>query len=121
MKTKLACAAAVFALAGWTTTPFAYIDGNKYFRTELYTYSVLVLDINGISDIRNPIPVEPGMKVIRVQGPAAPGFLYGDIRELKLDVKPCTRYYLKAVKKNQLEQDFVPGVDYQEPIACCTA
>ena len=75
MKTKLACAVAVLALAGCTTTPFAYIDGNKYFRTELYTYSVLVLDINGVSDIRNPIPVEPGMKVIRVQGPAAPGFL----------------------------------------------
>ena len=121
MKAKLASAVAVFALIGCATPPFSYIDGNRYFRTELYTYSVLVLDINGISDIRNPIPVEPGMKVIRVQGPAAPGFLYGDIRELKLDVKPCTRYYLKAVKKNQLEQDFVPGVDYQEPIAGCTA
>ena len=47
MKTKLACAVAVLALAGCTTTPFAYIDGNRYFRTELFTYSVLVLDING--------------------------------------------------------------------------
>ncbi len=26
--------------------------------------------------------VEPGLKVIRVQGPAAPGFLYGDIRDV---------------------------------------
>ena len=121
MKTKLAIIAAVAAIAGCTTTPFAYIDGNKYFRTEMFSYSVLVLDINGRSDIRNPIPVEPGLKVIRVQGPPAGGFIQGEIRALTLDVKPCTRYYLKAVKENQLQQDFVTQVDYQEPIAGCTA
>ena len=54
MKTKLACAVAVFALAGCTTTPFAYIDGNRYFRTDYHTYSVIVLDVDGRSDIRNP-------------------------------------------------------------------
>jgi hypothetical protein len=121
MKAKLASTVAVFALVGCATPPFSYIDGNRYFHTEVFSYSVIVLDVNGRSDVRNPVMVDPGLKVIRVQGPAAPGFRQGEVRELTLDVKACTRYYLKAVKKNQLEQDFVPGVDYQEPIAGCKA
>ena len=107
---------------GCTTTPFAYIDGKRYFRTELYTYSVLVLDINGVlSDIRNPIPGRAGHESHPCSGARGPWLaIRRHTGQLKLDVKPCTRYYLKAVKKNPLEQDFVPGVDYQEPIAGCT-
>lgn len=121
MKTKLASIAAVIVMAGCTTTPFSYIDGNRYFRTELNSYSVIVLDVDGRSDTRNPVMVDPGKHVIRVQGPPASGFRYGETRALTLDVKPCTRYYLKAVKKNSLDQDFVPQVDYVESIAGCTA
>jgi len=121
MKAKLASAVAVFALAGCATPPFSYIDGNRYFRTDYHAYSVIVLDVDGRSDVRNPVMVEPGRKVIRVQGPPATGFSWGEIRTLALDVKPCTRYYLKAVKKNSLEQDFEPQVDYVEPIAGCKA
>jgi hypothetical protein len=29
------------------------------------------------------------------------------------------RYYLKAVKRNSLEQDFTPAVDYEETITGC--
>lgn len=121
MKTKLASIAAIAALAGCTTTPFSYIDGNKYHRTELNAYSVIVLDVDGRSDLRNPVMVDPGRRVIRVQGPAGGGATFGETRTLTLDVKPCTRYYLKAVKKNALEQDFEPQVDYVEPIAGCKA
>lgn len=121
MKTKLAGMAAVIAIAGCATTPFSYIDGNRYFRAELNSYSVIVLDVDGRSDTRNPVMIDPGQHVIRVQGPASAGFRYGETRTITLDVKPCTRYYLKAVKKNSLEQDFEPQVDYVEPIAGCTA
>ena len=121
MKMKLASAVALLALAGCATTPFSYIDGNRYFRTDYHSYSVIVLDVDGRSDTRNPVMVDPGRKVIRVQGPPASGFSYGETRAITLDVKPCTRYYLKAVKKNSLDQDFEPMVDYVEPIAGCTA
>ncbi len=121
MKMKLAGIVAVVVMAGCATPPFSYIDGNRYFRTELNSYSVIVLDVDGRSDTRNPVMVEPGRHVIRVQGPPASGFRYGEAREIALDVKPCTRYYLKAVKKNALDQDFVPQVDYTESIAGCKA
>ena len=120
---KLAGIAAVAAAltAGCATTPFSYIDGNRYHRTELNSYSVIVLDVDGRSDTRNPVMVDPGRHVIRVQGPAAAGFRYGETRTITLDVKPCTWYYLKAVKKNSLDQDFEPQVDYTEAIAGCKA
>ena len=121
MNVKLVSIAAVATLAGCATPPFSYIDGNRYFRTELNTYSVIVLNVDGRSDTRNPVMVDPGVHVIMVQGPAAPGFSYGEMKPLTLDVKVCNRYYLKAVKKNPLEQDFVPEVDYVEPIAGCKA
>lgn len=121
MKAKLASAVAVLALAGCATPPFSYIDGNRYFKADYHSYSVIVLDVDGRSDTRNPVMIEPGLKVIRVQGPAASGFTYGETRTITLDVKPCQRYYLKAVKKNALEQDFEAQVDYVEPIAGCTA
>lgn len=120
MKLKLILVAAMTALTGCATyDTFSYIDGNRYFRATLNTYSVIVLDVDGISDLRNPVIIDPGKHVIRVQGPAAAGFNFGEVRSLTLDVKPCVRYYLKAVKQNPLQQDFKPEVDYEEPIAGC--
>ncbi|MDQ3187852.1 MAG: hypothetical protein M3Q28_02980 [Pseudomonadota bacterium] len=121
MKTKLTGIAVLAVLAGCASAPFSYIDGNRYFRAEINSYSVIVLDIDGRSRLINPIPIDPGQHVIRVQGPPTSGFTYGETRTITLDVKPCNRYYLKAVKKNSLQQDFEPQVDYVEPIAGCKA
>jgi hypothetical protein len=118
MTFRLFVAAAALACVGCVST-FSYIDGNKWHRAELNTYSVIVLDVDGVSYIRSPVMIDPGRRVIRVQGPPAPGFTYGETRTLTLDVKPCTRYYLKAVKENPLAQDFTPMVDYEEPISGC--
>ena len=120
MKNLLIALAGAAALAGCATPqPFSYLDGNRYFRADPKSYSVIVLDVDGRSDTRNPVMVDPGRRVVRVQGPASAGFTFGEARSFTLDVKPCTRYYLKAVKKNPLDQDFVPMVDHEEPIAGC--
>ena len=118
MKLRLTVAAVALAAAGCATN-FSYIDGNRYFRTPINTASVIVLDIDGTSTTRNPAMVDPGVRVIRVQGPPSPGFSYGETRTLTLDVKPCTHYYLKAVKQNPLQQDFTPMVDHEQPISGC--
>jgi hypothetical protein len=120
MKLRLMVAAVALAATGCAKN-FAYIDGNRYFQAEMNTHSVIVLDIDGQSYVRNPVMVEPGKRVIRVQGPAAPGFRFGQDRTLTLDVKPCTRYYLKAVTPNAISQEFTPMVDFEEPISGCKA
>ena len=118
MTLRLMVGAVALAAAG-CASHFSYIDGNRYFRAEMNTYSVIVLDVDGESYVQNPVMVEPGVRVIRVQGPAAPGFRFGEIRTITIDAKPCTRYYLKAVKPNAVSQDFTPMVDYEEPIGVC--
>lgn len=120
MKLRLTVSAIALAATGCATN-FSYIDGNRFFKAELNTHSVIVLDIDGKSQIRNPVMVEPGVRVVRVQGPAAPGFRFGQDRTLTLDVKPCTRYYLKAVTPNAISQEFTPMVDFEEPISGCKA
>jgi hypothetical protein len=120
MTLRLMVATLALAAAGCATN-FSYIDGNRFFKSELNTHSVIVLDVDGRSQVRNPVMVEPGVRVVRVQGPAAPGFRFGQDRTLTIDVKPCTRYYLKAVTPNAISQEFTPMVDFEEPIAGCRA
>jgi len=120
MRLGLISAAAALALAGCATpTPFSYIDGNKYHRAEMNTYSVIVLDVDGKSYLQHPVMVEPGRRVIRVQGPPGTRLGRGEDRTFTLDVKPCTHYYLKAVKTSPIDDDFVPMVDYELPITHC--
>jgi len=120
MKLKLTLLAAVAVLAGCETfDTFAYIDGNRYFRANINTYSVIVLDVDGKHYLHNPVIIDPGEHVIRVQGPRVPGFRFGESRSISLDVKPCTRYYLRAFKESPLQHDFTPEVDYEEAIAGC--
>lgn len=120
MTLRMLVAMVALAAAGCATN-FSYIDGNRFFKSELNTHSVIVLDVDGRSQIRNPVMVEPGVRVVRVQGPAAPGFRFGQDRTLTIDVKPCTRYYLKAVTPNAISQEFTPMVDFEEPISGCKA
>ena len=44
----------------------------------------------------------------------------GEQREISLDVRPCTRYYLVAVRANKLASDFDVRIDYEEPVGGCT-
>ena len=120
MTLRLMVAAVAMAAAGCATN-FSYIDGNRYFRAEMNSHSVIVLDVDGRSQIRNPVMVGPGVRVVRVPGPAAPGARFGLDQTLTIDVKPCTRYYLKAVTPNAISQEFTPMVDFEEPIAGCRA
>ena len=54
------------------------------------------------------------------QGPTPPGARFGESVRFDLDVKPCTRYYLVAVKETALSRDFEVRVDHAEVIAGCT-
>ncbi len=120
MRLRIAAAAVAALAATGCVSTFSYIDGDKYFKTNLNTYSVIVLDVDGVSRVQNPVMVTKfGPSQVRVQAPPPPGWLFGDIRTLNLDVKPCTHYYLKAVKTSPLALDFVPEVDYEEPISGC--
>lgn len=115
--------AASALLAGCATSQtFSQVTGQRWLRAELNTFDVLVISVDGTSFIERPgapVRVDPGLREIVVQGPSTAGFRFGEQRTLKLDVQPCTRYFLEARKANSLSQDFEPRVNFSEPIAGC--
>ena len=99
---------------------YSQISGQRYHASEIDTYSVSILRIDGQSTILHPTPVDPGQRKILVQGPPDGVSREGRQREIALDVKPCTRYYLVAVKPTRIASDFDVKVDYEEPVGGCT-
>ncbi|HKW83107.1 MAG TPA: hypothetical protein VJN68_05070 [Burkholderiaceae bacterium] len=99
---------------------YSQLDGHRYFRSSIDTHPVQIVRVDGTDSVFSPVPVEPGMRKVTVQGPPTPTSRYGDERTIELNVAPCTRYYLVAVKGNRLSNDFTVKVDYQEPVGGCT-
>jgi hypothetical protein len=119
MKTHLLLAVA--ACAAGCTTPYSQLDGRRYHQVPIDTYPVVISKVDGESYLRQPVLVEPGPRKIVVQGPPTPTNSYGALREFDLDVKPCTRYYLVAVKRSPLSNDFTVKVDEEVPLTQCSA
>jgi len=92
-----AAAAALFASGCASTTSLSQLTGQRWLKAD------------------------PGPRTIVVQGPPVTGFSRGEQRTLKLDVKPCTRYWLEAKKSSALAQDFEPRVNHTEAVAGCAA
>lgn len=117
-----ALAAGALVLAGCATTDyhFSQLLGTRYFKTNIDTYPVTILSVDDRSWVgAQPIPVDPGLRQVTMQGPPTTVDVK-ETRTLALDVKPCTRYYIVAVKANPLDNDFTPRIDFEEPVAGCT-
>jgi len=115
-------ALSVVALAACATTEYHYsqLYGQRYYKTPLDTYPVTIVRVDGKDTTLRPVLVDPGLRRITVQGPHGGAYRLGEEREFSLDVRPCTRYYLVAVRDNRLDSDFTVRVDYEEPVGGCT-
>ena len=114
-------AAALSVALAACTTPYSQLVGYRYHVAEIDTYPVTVTRVDDTSYHRLPVLIDPGVHQVTVQAPPAAGFPYGKTRTIALDVKPCTRSYLVAVKPNRLSQDFDVRIDYTEPVPGCRA
>lgn len=129
-------AATVVAACASTDYHFSQLSGSRYYQTPLDTYPVSILRVddqnvlNGTvgpvyADRATPYPrkfalVDAGRRQITVQGPPGGAGSTGELKTVELDIAPCTRYFLVAVKDNRLASDFTVKVDYQEPVSGCT-
>ena len=118
---RVAATALALLLTGCASTGFHYSElvGKRYFKTNLDTYPVLILSVDGRSFVGVPVQVDAGERSVLLQGPPTTVDLQLT-QTMKLDVKPCTRYYLVAVKQNPLQNEFTPRVDFEEPMPGCT-
>jgi hypothetical protein len=118
MKPTLLTLAAALALAGCSTAPVSYLDGRRYNLSEMHTYDVIIESVDGRSTLAYPVRVEPGRHKIVLQATPVAGFTHGALRTIELDVEPCKRYHLVAVRPNALSQDWTPKVDHVAEIGC---
>jgi hypothetical protein len=124
--TKLSPALAIgfaAALLGGCATPYGYsqLDGRRYVQTNIDTYPLQVTAVDGKSTpLTGPVRIEPGAHQIAVQTFPDKVHRLGIERTLTLDVKPCTHYYLVAVRPTPISPDYSVKVDYEERVAGCS-
>jgi len=111
---------ALLASCASTNYHYSQLVGYRHFRAPIDTYDVTIVRVDGKDTALRPVLVDPGVRKIVVQGPPGGTRGTGLEREISLDVRPCTRYYLVAVRPNQLASDFDVRVDYEEPVGGCT-
>ena len=109
-------------VGGCASTDYHYSQllGTRYFRAPIDTYPVSILKVDGKGNVFKPALVDAGLHQITLQGPPTPAASTGKITTFSLDVAPCTRYYIVAVRANRLESDYMPRVDFSEPVPWCT-
>ena len=119
----LVAVAGAAVLSGCATPEYHYSQllGKRYFRPRSTTYAVSIVSIDGRDTTIRPALVDPGVREVKVQGPPGGARNIGETRSISLNVAPCTRYYLVAVKQNRLDSDFNVRVDFEEPVPGCTA
>jgi hypothetical protein len=106
----------VAIVQGCATSPAtSQLVGERFFVTNIDTYPVLIASVDGSSSTVSPKNVEPGLRRLVLQGPPG-GAGFGAVETFTLDVKPCTRYYIVAVKANPLDTNFTPKVDFAQPL-----
>jgi hypothetical protein len=115
----IACAVGLSACAA-LPAGYGQIYGSRFFKVPIDTYPVLIARIDDRDTADNPVFVDPGPRHITVQGPPDGASRFGQLRAIDLNVAPCTRYYLVAVKPNRLSSDFTVKVDHEEPIGGCS-
>ena len=111
----------IATLAACASADYQYsqLYGKRYNRAPIDTYDVTILRVDGKDTLYRQVLVDPGVRKIVVQGPPGGASTWGEEREIVLDVRPCTRYYLVAVRPNRLASDFDVRVDYEEPLGGC--
>ena len=116
----LAGAAALLAACA-TDYHYSQLDGRRYNLTPIDTYPLLVVSVDGKSTpINGPVLVDAGSHQLGVQTFPDKVHRFGITRTLTFDVKPCTHYYLVAVKTTPLASDYTVKVDYEEPVPGCS-
>ena len=112
----------VTLLGACASTDYHYsqLYGKRYFRAPIDTYDVTIVRVDGKDTVFRPVLVDPGLRKLVIQGPPGGTRNIGEEREMVLDVRPCTRYYLVAVRPNRMTSDFDVRVEYEEPVSGCT-
>jgi hypothetical protein len=119
---RLVCCALSLAVAGLAgcATPYSQITGERYYRAPPDTYPLKVVAVDGVYPSVEPALVDPGLRQVTVRALPTSAQAIGLRKTVPLEVKPCTLYYLVAVKETELAPDFTVRVDHELPVPGCS-
>ena len=101
----------------WGPT-WSEVTGVRYNRTIIDRWPARIVAVGDSSVFTMPYKVAPGTYTVVVESPRHSGFA-GTLQEMKLDIKPCLRYYINAQFRDPVQPEWTPVVDEAEPIAGC--
>ena len=111
----LALSAAALLQACATNPATSQLLGERYFVTNIDTYPLQIVSVDGVSSTLSPQLVMPGQRELLLRGPPG-GAGFSEVRSFTIDVQPCTRVYIVAVKANPLDTQFTPRIDHVMPL-----
>ena len=116
----LGAAAFAIAMTGcqtWGPT-WSEVTGVRYNRVLADRWPARIVAVGDASVFTVPFKVAPGTYTVVVESPRHSGFA-GTLQEMRLDIKPCLRYYINAQFRDPVQPEWTPVVDEAEPIAGC--
>lgn len=78
-----------------------------------------ILTVDGKTAESKVVAIQSGRRTITFHTLPIPGHRGGERKTLELAVKPCTRYYINAQRKNAEAMDWEPVIGKEEPMAGC--
>ena len=107
---------ALALLAGCATNDAtSQLLGERYILTNIDTYPVQIVSVDGVSSTLSPQRVRPGKRELLLRGPPG-GAGFSEVVPFTVEVAPCTRVYIVAVKANPLDTNFTPRIDHVMPL-----
>jgi hypothetical protein len=110
------------ALTGCATVSGpAEVSGDIAARTDMVVSSAIILEVDGKPIDKKVANLQSGLRNVKIMALPTSGFRGGETREVQLNLKACTRYFLAVKRKNSQMMDWEPAVIKEEPIAGCEA
>ncbi|MBL8518613.1 MAG: hypothetical protein JNM76_16740 [Betaproteobacteria bacterium] len=78
-----------------------------------------ILTVDGKSVEGKVVTIQSGKRTLTFHSLPIPGHRGGERKALELAVKPCTRYYINAQRKNPEAMDWDAVIGKEEPMAGC--
>lgn len=78
-----------------------------------------ILTVDGKDVEGKVVAIQSGRRTITFHSLPIPGHRGGERKSLELAVKPCTRYYINAQRKNAEAMDWEAVISKEEPMAGC--
>lgn len=115
-------ACALLLVAGCSSAPLSFIEGDLQTRTDRTLYPVRVVSLDRLilfKEPGDPVAVSPGPRSLVLEAEDGKGARGSAQKAYMLKIEPCTRYFLAARRDNAMRYDWELVIERTEPVGGC--